>query len=115
MGLRIDEIEVTPFRPRPTRRFLKGPIPWIGLCTAARLPGQALAVFMALHHRAALTGNATVTLPKNLLAELGVSRDSKARALRLLEAASLVRVERHKGRTARITLRSSAQHTGIGG
>jgi hypothetical protein len=115
IGLRIDEIEVTPLQRRPTYRFLKGPIPWIGLCAAARLPGQALAVFVAVHHRATLPGNATVTLPKNLLAELGVSRDAKARALHALEEASLVAVERIKGRAARVTIRPSDHRDGIGG
>jgi hypothetical protein len=112
IGLRIDKIEVTPFQPRPTRRFLKGPIPWIAICAAARLPGQALAVFVAVHHRATLTGNASVTLPKNLLAELGVSRDAKARALHALEEASLVAVERGSGRSARIRLLAAAKHRG---
>jgi hypothetical protein len=110
--LRIDEIEVTLPQLRPIRRFLKGPIPWTELCAAARLPGQALAVFMAIHHRAALTGNAAVTLPKNLLAELGVSRDAKARALHALAEASLVAVERVSGRTARIRLLAAAKNGG---
>ena len=110
MHLRIDEIEVTPFRPRPTYRFLKGPIPLTALCAASRLPGQALAVFMAIHHRTALTGNSRVTLPKKLLEELGVSRDAKARALHALEAASLIAVERASGRAARIKLLTAAKH-----
>lgn len=104
LGRRYDEIEVTPFRLRPARRFLKGPIPWSAVRTAARLPGQALSVFLAVHHRAALTGNTTVTLPKNMLAGLGVGRDAKARALHALEEASLIAVERASGRTARISL-----------
>ena len=82
--------------------FLKGPIPLDQIAKASRLPGQALSVLLAIHHRVALTGNETVTLPKRLLDQLGVSRDSKARSLRLLEMASLVVVERHKGRTARV-------------
>lgn len=110
MHRRINEIEVTPFRPRRTWRFLKGPIPWTAVCSAATLPGQVLAVFLAIHHRAAITGNTAVTLPKKLLEELGVSRDAKARALQALERASLVSVERVTGRTARITLLPAAKH-----
>src|SRR5271154_3990868 len=102
IGLRLGEIEVTPLRHRPGRRFLKGPIPWEGLCTAAKMPGQALAVFLAIHHRTAITGADTVTLSKHLLAELGVSRDAKARALHALEEGSLVKVVRVKGQPARI-------------
>jgi len=71
------------------------------------LPGQALTVFVAIHHRVALTGCKMVTLPKKLLLELGISRDTKARALHDLEQASLIAVERPAGRTARITLLSS--------
>ncbi|MCP1974303.1 hypothetical protein [Bradyrhizobium elkanii] len=104
LGLRINEIEVTPAKPARTHRFLKGPIPWMAVCTAASLPGQALAVFLAIHHRVALTGNPSVTIPKHLLAELGVSRDAKARALRSLQEASLITVERANGRSARIKM-----------
>jgi hypothetical protein len=112
IGLGFDEIEITTFRPLPKRRFLKGPVPWTGLCAAARLPGQALAVFIAIHHRAALTGSATITLPKNLLVELGISRDAKARALHALQEASLVAVGRVNGRSARIRLLAAAKHGG---
>jgi hypothetical protein len=111
-SLRIDEIEVTTPRARPLRRFVRGPIAWAGLCAAARLPGKALAVFVAVHHRAALTGEDTVTLPKSLLTELGVSRDAKARALHALEEASLIAIERVSGRTARIKLLAAAKHGG---
>jgi hypothetical protein len=90
-------------------RFLKGPIPLQQIAVAARLPGQALAVYLAIHHRTALTGSTTVTLPKALLRQFGVSRDSKARSLHALQNASLVAVERGKGRTARVTLQ--AKHT----
>lgn len=110
MHPQINEIEVTPFRPSRIWRFLKGPIPWSPVCTAARLPGQALAVFLAIHDRTAITGNPTVTLPRKVLGELGVSRDAKARALQALERASLVSVERVTGRTARITLLPAAKH-----
>jgi hypothetical protein len=68
------------------------------------LPGQALAVYLAIHHRAALTRIDTVTLPKKLLEQFGVSRDAKARALHALEEASLVAVDRKSGRSARIRL-----------
>lgn len=111
LGLPIDEIEValSPRVARP-RRFLKGPIPWTAVCTAASLPGQTLAVFLAIHHRTAVTGKLTVTLPKNLLAELGISRDAKSRALHTLEHASLIAVERAPGHAAQIKLLAAAVH-----
>jgi hypothetical protein len=85
-------------------RFLKGPIPLHAIALAARLPGQALAVYLAIHHRSALTRSDSVTLPKALLDQFGVTRDAKARALYALEEASLATVERPSGRAARITL-----------
>ena len=91
-------------RVRRAERFLKGPILMRDIATAARLSGQALALFLAVHHRTALTRKSTVTLPRDLMAQLGVSRDAKARGLRQLEASGLIRVERATGRAAKVTL-----------
>lgn len=115
--MEIDEVEVflptdARLRSRTTAPFLKGPIPLSAVALAARLPGKALAVFVAIHHRAALTGKETVTLPKSLLQDLGVSRDAKARCLRMLEHASLVSVARNKGKAATVTLLSKARFPG---
>jgi DNA-binding MarR family transcriptional regulator len=96
-------------RTRHAGRFLKGPIPLNDITVASRLPGRALAVFLAIHHRVALTRNPEVTLPKRLLAELGVTRDGKARALHALEAAGLARVERQHGRSPKIRLTTQRQ------
>jgi hypothetical protein len=118
MTIPVREVPTTALRNHQQRmqgRFLKGPIPLPDIAEAAKLPGQALGVFLAIHHRAALTGSKSVTLPRSLLEQFGVSRDSKARSLRLLEKSSLVAVERSRGRTARITLRPLAQHTSTGG
>jgi hypothetical protein len=111
------EVETNWSRARGARiegRFLKGPIPFTHLAGAARLPGHALTVLLAIYHQTTLTKKDWVTLPKGLMSELGVSRDSKARALHALQEASLVAVERCKGRTARVTLRSSAERAGVG-
>jgi hypothetical protein len=85
-------------------RFLKGPIPIHLIATAAKLPGQALALYLAVHHQTTLTCKDLVTLPSSLLAELGISRDAKARGLRHLEQASLIRIERSCGRSVRVGL-----------
>jgi hypothetical protein len=65
-----------------------------------------LAVLLAIHHQSDLTGKPSVTLPARLLADLGVSRDAKARGLKLLELAGLVIVTRSRGRAARIQLKN---------
>ncbi len=101
------EVETDWSRARGARihgRFLKGPIPFTHLAAAARLPGQALTVLLAIYHQTALTRKDWVTLPKGVMSELGVSRDSKARALHALQEASLVSVERCKGLTSRVML-----------
>ena len=92
---------------RGGQRFLKGPIPLPDIAIAARLPGQALALFLAVHHQTALTGKPSVTLPARLLADLGISRGAKSRGLQALEKAGLVTVARSRGRAARIQLRTT--------
>jgi hypothetical protein len=92
-------------RGRIQGRFLKGPIPFTHLTAAARLPGHALAVLLTIYHQTALTRKASVTLPKGLLSDLGVSRDAKSRALSNLCAASIVEVRIDKGKTALARLR----------
>src|SRR3954453_7706134 len=90
-------------RTRKTARFLKGPIPLQDIAQAACLPGKALAVYLALHHRCDLEGQFTVMLPASLLQQFGIDRDAKARGLRALEDAGLIQVERQNGCAARIT------------
>lgn len=85
-------------------RFLKGPIPMHLIAKAAKLPGQALALYLAVHHQTSLTGKALVTLPSALLTELGISRDAKARGLRYLQQACLIEIERSSGRSVRVGL-----------
>jgi DNA-binding MarR family transcriptional regulator len=107
MTQRIGEVEIETevlrrARARHRGRFLKGPIPLPQIAAAARLPGQALALFLAVHHQTALTKKTIVTLPRGLLTDFGISPGAKARGLRQLEEAGLVRVERSRGRAARV-------------
>jgi len=94
---RIQELEVETSlvrqaKSRRSERFLKGPIPLKEITTAACLAGKSLALLLAIHHRIDLTGKTPITLPSNLLSELGISRDAKARGLKYLEQAGLIRV-----------------------
>ncbi len=84
-------------------RYLKK-TPLDPLQRAARLPGRALHVYLAIRHRCDLRREKTVTLPANYLQTFGIGRDVKRRALAELETAGLIRVERLVGRTARVTL-----------
>ena len=89
---------------RTHNHFLKGPIlmPWLE--NAARLPGRALHVALALRHQSALKRSLTVTLPNRQLAEFGLDRDAKRRGLAALESARLVIVERNPGRNPIVTI-----------
>lgn len=89
---------------RSAARFLKGPIPMSELWMASRLPGQALAVYLAVRHQCDLTGRTTVTIPRSLLERFCIDKDAKSRALKSLSAAGLIKVDQQRGRSARITL-----------
>jgi len=77
-------------------------MPWLE--NAARLPGRALHVALALRHQSALKRSLTVTLPNRQLAEFGLDRDAKRRGLAALESARLVIVERNPGRNPIVTI-----------
>jgi hypothetical protein len=111
-AIKAVEVQTNLVRQSKTRkagRFLKGPISMPDIAVASRLPGKALALFLAVHHQSALTGKPSVTLPARLLADLGISRDAKARGLKHLEQAGLVTVQRSRGRAARVQLKKPPQ------
>lgn len=85
-------------------RFLKGPIPWSWVATAAALPGQALLVGLCLWRLVGAMKNDTVFLGNSDLKSLGIDRASKSRALRALEQAGLIKVARQPGRFPKVTL-----------
>ncbi len=93
---------------RQTARFVRGPIPWGWICRAAQLPGAALAVSVALWHLAGMKRSETVSLSNGLMAELGVERHAKYRALAALEGAGLIMVKRQSGRSTVGTILSGA-------
>jgi DNA-binding MarR family transcriptional regulator len=106
------EVETSLLRQAKTRRserFLKGPIPLKEITTAASLPGKSLALLLAIHYRIDLTGRASITLPSGLLAEMGISRDAKARGLKQLVQAGLIRVTPRVGRAAQIELETETK------
>lgn len=98
------ETSVSRARARITTRFLKGPTPLQNIVQAACLPGKALPVYLAVHHRCDLEGRTTITFPAALLGQFGVNRNAKARALRQLEQAGLVVATRRRGGTTRLSL-----------
>ena len=91
-------------RHKPGQKFLRGPIPWIWVQQAAKLPGKALHVAVALWFLAGLKNRRDVPLSMTRLAAMGVSRWAAYRGLKALEGANLVEVSRHRGRNPIVSL-----------
>ena len=84
--------------------FLKGPVPMSWLSSAGRLPGRALHVGVVLWILAGIKRTGTVALGARHLRSLGVDRHATYRALRRLEKAGLVVVQRRAGCAPKVTL-----------
>ena len=93
-----------PPRHRRGEKFLKGPIPWGWLTEAAKQPGHAFHIGIALWHLSFMKRKKTVILSGKLLKDLKVDRFAGYRALTALEKAGLVSVERHRGRCPVVTI-----------
>ena len=87
-------------------RFFYGSVPHSIISLVSPLPGKALATYLAIWDRTKLDGTGKpVTLPNAFaLDPWGVDRHAKGRALRALEGAGLIDVERSVGRAPRTTL-----------
>ena len=88
-------------------RFFYGNVPHSIIGIVSPLPAKALATYLDVWDRRKLEGRGVpVTLPNAFaLDPWGVDRHAKGRALRILERAGLIAVERSLGRAPRITLR----------
>jgi Bacterial regulatory proteins, gntR family len=84
--------------------FLCGPIPGAWLAVAARLPGRALHVALAIWHEVKIGKSGKARLTHSALARFGVSPHVAHRALPKLEAAGLVTVERRNGCAPRVII-----------
>jgi hypothetical protein len=85
-------------------RYLRGPVPLAWLQAAARLPGRALQVGLALWYLVGVTKSTTVRLSSVRLAGFGVDRSAKRRALASLAGAGLVTLDQVPGRNPVITV-----------
>jgi hypothetical protein len=85
-------------------RFLRGPVPLDWLEVAAGCGGKSMAVAVLLWFRRGLTGSPEVNVGRSLRDRFAIPRTTFRRALASLERAGLVTVERHRGRSPRITL-----------
>jgi hypothetical protein len=103
-GYRATSPSKKPPRHKAGEKFLKGPIPWKWLAQAARLPGKAIQVGLALWFLAGIKDRRTVALSGSVLEDLGVDRYAKYRGLNGLEEAGLVSVSQHPGRNPMVTI-----------
>jgi DNA-binding transcriptional ArsR family regulator len=92
-------------QPAPIRdKFIAGPIDVSWVCQASRLGIKALLVGLALWHLKGLRRDKSFLVSNLMLQEWGIQPDAKRRALRKLEKAGLITVERRGKRSPRVTL-----------
>jgi hypothetical protein len=112
-SLRLDQDEVKRSqggtrkgrRASPIRgKFIAGPIDVQWVVQAKRLGATPLLVGLALWHLKKLRQADTFTVSNLMLQEWGIQPDAKTRALRTLERAGLIRVERRGKRSPRVAL-----------
>ena len=85
-------------------KFIAGPIPVSWVCQAGRLGVKTLLVGLALWHIKGLRKSNTFIVSNLMLGEWEIQPDAKSRALRKLERAGLIRVERRGKRSPKVTI-----------
>ena len=90
--------------------FLKGPIPMAWLNEAAKLPGKALNLGIAICWLAGMSKTTAFKLTGKALDQLDISRDAASSALKRLEAQGLIRVQRLPGQRPTVEILSFASN-----
>ena len=92
-------------RASPIRgKFIKGPLDFVWFSKARQLGVTALWVGFGLWFLRGLRRSNSFTVSNLMMQECGVQPDAKARALRALERAGLITVERRGKRSPQVTL-----------
>src|SRR4051794_19139255 len=84
-------------------RYLKGPVPWRWLARAMALRGKALAIGLMLWQLRGMARRDTVLFCLTRAEAEGIPTTTARRAIRALEGAGLVAVERRPGRGLVVT------------
>ena len=85
-------------------KFIAGPVDVLWVVQASRLGVKTLLLGMALWHIKGLRKTDTFIVSNLMLQEWGIRPDAKRRALRALERAGLVKIERRGKRSPQVTL-----------
>jgi hypothetical protein len=85
-------------------KFIAGPVDVSWVCQAGHLGIKALLVGLALWHLKGLRKADTFIVSNLMVQDWGIQPDAKSRALRALEKAGLIRIERCGKRSPRVTL-----------
>ncbi len=96
-------------RTRHGEQFIAGPIPLPWITAAAALPGKAMQTAMAIWFLAGVRRSSCVTLTTCLVKKFSVLPDAKRRALKALEKAGLIQVDRGRGRNPIVTIQTLEQ------
>jgi hypothetical protein len=111
--LRLDQTEMARLQggtrrgrqPLPIRdKFIAGPVDVSWVCQASRLGVKALLVGLALWHLKGMRRDNGFLVSNMMLREWGIQPDAKGRALRALEKAGLIAIERRGKRSPRVAL-----------
>lgn len=105
----IDQPAIAPvhFGDRKNDQFLDGPIPVAWLQQAAMLPGRSLHVAILIWCAASIYRTRTVSVSNITALGFGIDRNAKYRALRWLEEAHLIEVDRRLGISPVVTIAES--------
>ena len=110
-SLRLDQVTGSQGSSRHGRRvspvkgkFIAGPIQVSWVCQASKLGVKTLLVGLALWHIKGLRKSNTFIVSNLMLRDWGIQADAKGRALRKLERAGLLAVERQGKRSPQVTL-----------
>jgi hypothetical protein len=84
--------------------FIKGPIPMDWISAAAKLPGKAIHVALALYWMDGMNPQKRFKITRRALEQFKVSDDAYRDALLRMEAAKLIRVSRSPGQRALVEI-----------
>jgi DNA-binding transcriptional ArsR family regulator len=85
-------------------KFIAGPVDVKWVCQASQLGVKALLVGLALWHLKGLRKADTFIVSNLMLHDWGIGPDAKRRALRALEQAGLIKIDRRGKRSPQVTL-----------